>query len=351
METLMQQPEHISQYYTQIDFHTVPIRIYEHLKSFRKALITTDGGAVQFKGSQGFVIADEDAKCLGQPADHDLLSFRFKICAFLAAVKFITILIEYYDSQIPCNTKVRGTFQFFKDSSGRMKKLKAFDKYPSASLSIVLDSEWDVLSALHRALKWFPKYPKIDWVKIHQDDKVYIQTEMPINAFLYSEADELATIGLKTLQEKPRVPMDPNTAIQFHLKGRTITRNFKQSVREILSLPSLRKFYIDKFGWSDSIFDTVDWDIFRPVYRKYIAKRGIQWMYKFCIRKRVRNRDHFHDKRCASCWHTLEDDDHIFRCTKQKAHRRNIMKKINILRNTVDPVLCDILQEGLLTYI
>ena len=153
METLMQQPEHISQYYTQIDFHTVPIRIYEHLKSFRKALITTDGGAVQFKGSQGFVIADEDAKCLGQPADHDLLSFRFKICAFLAAVKFITILIEYYDSQIPCNTKVRGTFQFFKDSSGRMKKLKAFDKYPSASLSIVLDSEWDVLSALHRALK------------------------------------------------------------------------------------------------------------------------------------------------------------------------------------------------------
>jgi hypothetical protein len=174
---------------------------------------------------------------------------------------------------------------------------------------------------------------------------------MPINAFLYSEADELATIGLKTLQEKPRVPMDPNTAIQFHLKGRTITRNFKQSVREILSLPSLRKFYIDKFGWSDSIFDTVDWDIFRPVYRKYIAKRGIQWMHKFCIRKRVRKRDHFHDKRCASCWHTLEDDDHIFRCTKQKAHRRNIMKKINILRNTVDPVLCDILQEGLLTYI
>ena len=359
METLMQQPEHISQYYTQIDFHTVPIRIYEHLKSFRKAHIATDGGAVQFKGSLGFVIADEDANilatCFGQPAGHDPLSFRSEICAFLAAVKFITILIEHYDSQIPCNEKVRGKFQFFTDSSSMMKKLKAFDKYPTASLSMVLDSEWDVLSALHRALKWFPTYPKIDWVKSHQDDKVYIQTEMPINAFLNSEADELATIGLKTLQEKPRVPMDPNTAIQFHLKGRTITRDFKQSVREILSLPPLKKFYIDKFGWSDSIFDTVEWDIFRPVYRKYIAKHGIQWMHKFCIRKlptgeRVHKRDHFHDKRCASCWHTLEDDDHIFRCTKRKAHRRNIIKKINILRNTVDPVLCDILHEGILTY-
>jgi hypothetical protein len=53
-----------------------------------------------------------------------------------------------------------------------MKKLKAFDKYPTASLSMVLDLEWDVLSALHRALQWFPSYPKIDWEKSHQDDKV-----------------------------------------------------------------------------------------------------------------------------------------------------------------------------------
>jgi hypothetical protein len=42
-------------------------------------------------------------------------------------------------------------------------------------------------------------------------------------------------------------------------------------------------------------------------------------MHKFCIKKlptgeRVHKRDHFHDKRCASCWHTLEDNNHIFQC-------------------------------------
>ena len=68
---------------------------------------------------------------------------------------------------------------------------------------------------------------------------MYTYTAMPVNAYLNSEADELATIGLKLLQEKPRVPMDPHTAIQFHLKGRTITCDFKWSVRGILSMSPL----------------------------------------------------------------------------------------------------------------
>ena len=40
-------------------------------------------------------------------------------------------------------------------------------------------------------------------------------------------------------------------------------------------------------------------------------------MHKFRIKKlptgeRVHKRDHFHYKRCASCWHDKEDDDHVF---------------------------------------
>jgi hypothetical protein len=72
-------------------------RIYEHLKSSRKALVATDGGAFQFKGSLGFILADDDANilvtCFGQPAGHDPLSFWSEICTFLAAVKFETKFI------------------------------------------------------------------------------------------------------------------------------------------------------------------------------------------------------------------------------------------------------------------
>jgi hypothetical protein len=37
---------------------------------------------------------------------------------------------------------------------------------------------------------------------------VYDAAAMPIDAYLNSVADKLATIGLKRLQEKPLVPMD-----------------------------------------------------------------------------------------------------------------------------------------------
>jgi hypothetical protein len=178
---------------------------------------------------------------------------------------------------------------------------------------------------------------------------------MPLDAYLNSEADELATIGLKRLQKKPLVPMDPETAIQFHICGRTITRDFKRTVGEIIQLPQLRKFYCERFGWSDNIFDVIDWDIFRPVYKKHVSSKGVQWLHKFCIKKlptgeRIHKRDHYHDKRCASCWHTSEDDDHISQCNKRRSLRKKIIKQINVMRNSVDPILCNILQEGLMTY-
>jgi hypothetical protein len=42
---------------------------------------------------------------------------------------------------------------------------------------------------------------------------------MPLDAYLNSEADELATTGLKRLQEKPIVPMDPDTIISHRRKN------------------------------------------------------------------------------------------------------------------------------------
>ncbi|OEU11118.1 hypothetical protein FRACYDRAFT_246229 [Fragilariopsis cylindrus CCMP1102] len=327
MDYLLSQEEHVSQYYTEIKFFTVPIKIYEMLKSTNKVNIATDGGAIQFKGSLGFVIADEDGEillsCYGQPSGNDPLSFRSEICAFLAAVRLVTLMTKYYDKLLECDEPIRSKIQVYTDSLSMITKLEAYDEYPTAPLATVLDSEWDVLSALHRALQWYRSKPKINWVKSHQDDKVFDEEAMPLNAYLNSEADELATIGLKQLQEKPRVPMDPATAIQ-------------------------------RFKWSDNIFDLIDWDIFRPVYKKYLATKGIQWMHKFCIKKlptgeRIHKKDHFHDQRCASCLFN-EDDDHVFQCAHRRSIRKKVLNQINLLANTVDPRLCDIMREGLMTY-
>jgi hypothetical protein len=129
-------------------------------------------------------------------------TFRSEICALLAATRFIKYPVKYYDGRIQCNGPTRSKIQIFTDSLSMIKKLKAYDEYPTAPLTTVLDSEWDVLSALHRALKWFSSPPKINWVKSHQDDQVYNKTEMPLDAYLNSEADKLASTGLTSLQEK-----------------------------------------------------------------------------------------------------------------------------------------------------
>ena len=51
MDFLMRQDEHVSQYYTQTEFHVVQYKIQELLKPTNKVKIATDGGAIPLKGS------------------------------------------------------------------------------------------------------------------------------------------------------------------------------------------------------------------------------------------------------------------------------------------------------------
>jgi hypothetical protein len=154
----------------------------------------------------------------------------------------VTLLTQYYDDILHCEEPARSKIQVCTDSLSMIKKLKAYGKYSTPPLATILDSEWDVLSALHRALQWFKIYPKISWVKSHQDDKVFDATEMPIDAYLRSEADKLATTVLKRLQEKPIAPFDPKMIIQFHIREKTITRDFKKTVKEIIQLTPLKTY-------------------------------------------------------------------------------------------------------------
>ena len=52
--------------------------------------------------------------------------------------------------------------------------------------------------------------------------------------------------------------MDPDTIVQFHIQGRTITRDFKWTVRKMIELAPLRNSYSNRFGWSDNIFGAID---------------------------------------------------------------------------------------------
>jgi hypothetical protein len=125
MEYLLSQEEHISQYYTQIEFFMVPMKIYELFKSTKRVLIATDGGAIPLKGSLGFVFAGEEGTillmCYGQPSGNHPLSFRSEICEFLAAIRLVKLIIQYYDEKILCDEPGRSKIQVYTDSASMIK--------------------------------------------------------------------------------------------------------------------------------------------------------------------------------------------------------------------------------------
>ena len=90
----------------------------------------------------------------------------------------------------------------------------------------------------------FPTVPILEWVASHQDDDPNIEiNNLTLGAQLNIAADKLATYTLKSFHPKPRVPMDPSSEVLFHYKNRTITRDFKHTMRINISLPALQKYY------------------------------------------------------------------------------------------------------------
>lgn len=199
-----------------------------------------------------------------------------------------------------------------------LKKLQIMDEYPLVPLKMILAPDWDVFQALYNELKWFPQQPTIDWIESHQDDNP--NSVPPITVQLNIHTDELATISLNNLPPKLHVPLDPLVKIQLNFDGGTITRNIPSFLRERLLLPPLRQQYVERFGQTTNEFDDIDWDIFRPVYKKW-AKKKLNWTHKFSIRNlscsaRMAKQGCTDPIECRSCRFPIKNDDPLFQCPK-----------------------------------
>ena len=57
------------------------------------------------------------------------------------------------------------------------------------------------------------------------------------------------------------------------------------------------------------------------------------------------------DERCCSCWADCETDDHVLQCPQRTCHRNEIYQVIKQLGKEMDPVLLDILLDGVTKYL
>ena len=108
--------------------------------------------------------------------------------------------------------------------------------------------------------------PVLEWVASHQDNNHTINiNELSKGTQLNIKADKLAMKGLNQLHTKPRVPLDPSSEVLIHQDGRTVTRDLKSTLCSNIHLPVLEKYYRRKFGWLNTVYGYIDWDIFTPV--------------------------------------------------------------------------------------
>ena len=100
VQFIKSQPAYISQYYANIKWELPKAEVYKVLKDTKEIIMATDGGAKAFKGSLGFVITDAENKvlmsCYGRTAGHDPLSFRTEASAFLATLRVVILIADYY---------------------------------------------------------------------------------------------------------------------------------------------------------------------------------------------------------------------------------------------------------------
>ena len=108
-----------------------------------------------------------------------------------------------------------------------------------------------------------PSRWKLEWVASHQDNDTTIDISiLSTGTQLNIEADKLATMGLHQLHMKPRVHLDPLSEILSHYKGSTITRDLKRTMRSLLKLPILERYYMTCFNWSPLQYQKIDWETF-----------------------------------------------------------------------------------------
>ena len=74
-------------------------------------------------------------------------------------------------------------------------------------------------------------------------------------------------------------------------------------------------------------------------------------MKKLPVGQRIHAQKLKHDERCCSCWVDSETDDYLLQCPNRARHQNEIYQVIERLGKEMDPVLLEMLLDGVTKYL
>jgi exonuclease III len=350
-----QQPEHVATLLPRIRWYCQDAYEFCTLASnLDNILLVTDGGANDAMGTFGWVIGTTSGTRLaagsGPVFGFDPRSYRAETYGCRAGMTFLQLVFQF------CRCTMTGTLSVRFDNQGLLKKQTSFRKYSLAKFSCALHSEWDAIISVYNLMDRFPNLPDLQHVYGHQDSELDYD-DLPLDAKMNIEADSLATMELKEYSTPMySVPFNPESRVMLSLSGITVTRRLETTIRTKARLPALIEYYHDRLNWDKRTYHAVDWETFGGVYPKLKKRRN--FITKFCFfnlptGERLHRREASYDDRCPTCHAPEESDEHILQCPSpaRRAWRSDLISTLLKPLNTfLDPVLHDILHEGLLCY-
>ena len=160
---------------------------------------------------------------------------------------------------------------------------------------------------------------------------------------------------LRTSETPSTLMPSPSVLASLLHHGQLITKDYRSQLREAYHLPQFQSYTMDKFGWTASVYSSVDWSAIAAAHKRRPVHQQIRlskFMYGWLPIGRTRTRiDPTCSDKCPSCHGRFESSVHLLRC---RAQSRRILRvcQLDTLRHFLQewhtpPAVSRILLAGL----
>jgi predicted RNA-binding Zn-ribbon protein involved in translation (DUF1610 family) len=239
-------------------------------------------------------------------------SFRAEAYGMLSMLLFMVRVLELFELPFPPRVEVYTDNESLINRIKRKQRLRG-EEFPNSTL----ESDWDVVQAILRMIKLFPKV-NINHVQGHQDDHEAVH-KLSNEAQANVSADEYADKFHKySSHKKDLVPMIAGTGAQLDTEWGTITSQMKKHIRNMATKEALIEYIAKHEKWDETIHSRIDWESYsyamrncKTVSQQFLTKLTMDLLP---MGKTVHRYKSYYDHHCPSCGEEHETRSHVLRC-------------------------------------
>jgi hypothetical protein len=298
--------------------------------------LCSDGGAKDFKGSFGAVLATGKtilANVGGQAYGANPRSFRAEGYGMLAILRLLYHLTTFWDLH-----RV-GKLLLLCDNAGLLQRVHTAHQAKYVKPRRYLYSEADLEMQIMDSLRLLKSTFALEHVLGHQDDGT--DEPLPWKASLNVRCDAIATATLDNIQTvEPDVPFLPACKVALTIAGTTITHHLPTQIRQHYGKRLQTAYLCARHHWEIDQFDTVDWELFRSsildfsLPKRFFLVKWVNHLLPFQSQQ-FRYLQSTSPACPSSCGDGHEDEDHFLRCT-HSARLQSLLALHESLVNTFD---------------